>query len=99
MYLRFIIDDPDKSLDDITLVEICSNPDHPFRSHIVLDKKRSKVGAYDPLLEFKPLLRKLSIRRTASVSTHMKISSDNARDIMSIKDVRDVILTLQIEMH
>jgi hypothetical protein len=34
---RFIRDD---SIDDLTLVEICSNPDHPYRQHLVFDKKR-----------------------------------------------------------
>eukprot|EP00842_Homolaphlyctis_polyrhiza_P001028 jgi/Hompol1/1926/HPOL_005102-RA len=35
----------DSSIDDLTLMEICLNPDHPYRAHLILDKKRHKKAA------------------------------------------------------
>ncbi|KAJ3256205.1 ATP binding [Boothiomyces macroporosus] len=49
----------DTSIDDLTLVEICSSPDHPYRAHLVIDKKRHPKVKVQPVARVRAKTRKL----------------------------------------
>ena len=58
----------DTSIDDLTLLEICHNPDHPYRSQLEFDKKRHPRIAPQANKKEKPKRRKMIQKKKGLVN-------------------------------